>query len=200
MPTADDGTALLPRVASGDAAAVRQCITAFGSLLFTLAMRMLGNRTDAEDVVQEIFIDLWKSAGRYDPGMGSEVTFVTMIARRRLIDRRRRMKPTASLEADLIDHRIPTDGIDMSDEANLVRQAMTRLSDVQQNVLRMVVDGGLTQSEIAERLNLPLGTVKTHLRRGLLSVREQFGIQGREQVPGNLERLPPTATDRGGSP
>lgn len=197
MPTANDGTALLCRVASGDAAAVRQCITAFGSLVFTLAVKMLGNRTDAEDAVQEILIDLWKSAGRYDPGMGSEATFVTMIARRRLIDRRRRMKPSASLEVDLIDHRIPTDRIDVSDEASLVRRAILGLTDVQQNVLRMAIDTGFTQEEIAERLNLPLGTVKTHLRRGLLAVREQLELRGREDNPVN--RRSPIATNRGGS-
>ena len=77
----------LQRVADGDGDAIKICIDAYGSIVWSLARRMTTNNEEAEDAVQEIFIDLWKSAERFDPQQGSEVTFVAMIARRRLIDR-----------------------------------------------------------------------------------------------------------------
>ena len=83
---------ILARVASGDANAVRECIDEFGGLVWAIARRMARTRADAEDAVQEIFIDVWKSAGRFDPAQGSEKVFVSTIARRRLIDRLRRTK------------------------------------------------------------------------------------------------------------
>src|SRR5512145_3131135 len=83
---------ILERVARGDSKAVRECIDEFGGLVWAIARRMARTRADAEDAVQEIFVDVWKSAGRYDPSQGSEKVFVTTIARRRLIDRLRRTR------------------------------------------------------------------------------------------------------------
>src|SRR5260370_2342586 len=81
---------VLARVAEGDARAVRECIDQFGGLVWAIARRFTRNRADAEDAVQEIFTDIWRSSGRFDPAQGSEKVFVTTIARRRLIDRWRR--------------------------------------------------------------------------------------------------------------
>ncbi|MBX9623103.1 MAG: sigma-70 family RNA polymerase sigma factor, partial [Gemmataceae bacterium] len=83
---------VLPRVAVGDPAAVRECIARYGPLVWGLARRLVPNPADAEDAAQDVFISLWQSAGRYDPAQAAEVTFVAMIARRRLIDRRRRAR------------------------------------------------------------------------------------------------------------
>ncbi len=80
---------LLPRIAAGDPDAVQACIRRYGGLVWSLALRMSRSREDAEDAVQEIFISLWKSADRFDPSRATEVTFIAMVARRRLIDRRR---------------------------------------------------------------------------------------------------------------
>src|SRR5689334_2870619 len=91
---ASTAPSLLARVAAGDAAAVRECIAQYGGLVWSIARRF--ELSDAEDAVQEIFLDLWKSAARFDPSIASEATFIAMIARRRLIDRRRtrRRRPT----------------------------------------------------------------------------------------------------------
>src|SRR5438132_13118196 len=86
MTTTED---LLPRVARGDGVAVEQCVDRYGGLIWQIALRFSATRADAEDAVQEVFIDLWKSAARFDPTRASETTFVAMIARRRLIDRKR---------------------------------------------------------------------------------------------------------------
>ena len=94
---------VLPRIAAGDPAAVADCIARYGGLVWSLARRFLGNMTDAEDAVQDVFIELWKNAARYDPGLASEPTYITMIARRRLIDRKRRtgrVPPAQPLPAD----------------------------------------------------------------------------------------------------
>ena len=79
--------AILNRIASGDSNAVQECLKAYGGLIWSLARRMLRDSNDAEDVVQEIFVDIWKNAEKFDPSQSSETTFVAMIARRRIIDR-----------------------------------------------------------------------------------------------------------------
>src|SRR5437016_3201627 len=98
------GEDLLPRVAAGDAPAVEQCLDRYGGLIWSIALRFSASRADAEDAVQEVFIDLWKSAARFDRVRAAEATFVAMIARRRLIDRKRasdrgpKSAPEAALE------------------------------------------------------------------------------------------------------
>src|SRR5512133_2795665 len=100
---------ILDRVARGDQKAVRQCIDEFGGLVWAIARRMTRSRADAEDAVQEIFIDVWRSAARFDAAQGSEKVFVTTIARRRLIDRIRRGRMNAFMDGEqlLQDLRFP---------------------------------------------------------------------------------------------
>src|SRR5687768_16447720 len=81
------GSTILNRIANGDATAVQDCLKTYGGLVWSLARRMLRHPDDAEDVVQEIFIDVWKNAARFDPSRSSETTFIAMIARHRIIDR-----------------------------------------------------------------------------------------------------------------
>jgi RNA polymerase sigma-70 factor, ECF subfamily len=165
---------ILQRVASGNPDAMRACIDQFGGLVWSLARRLA--RADAEDAMQEIFLDLWKSAARFDPSVASEATFVAMIARRRLIDRMRRpenrTKPLALPEGEIEALRSRDPGPDVSDEAARARRALETLTPDQQRVLRLAVDRGLSHEEIARATDLPPGTVKTHIRRGLIRVRE----------------------------
>lgn len=168
----------LQRVADGDADAVQECLDAYGNIVWALARRLAFNASDAEDAVQEIFIDLWKSAHRFDPEQGSEVTFVAMIARRRLIDRNRAtsrrdamLERARSLVSEPDPQRSDAD-LEQNDEVIQAQQAFDQLSDAQQRVLRLAIHGGLTHEEIAGATAMPLGTVKTHARRGLMRVRE----------------------------
>jgi RNA polymerase sigma-70 factor (ECF subfamily) len=101
---------VLPRIAAGDPGAASDCLARYGGLVWSLARRFLSNVADAEDAMQDVFIELWKNAGRYDPSRASEPTYVTMIARRRLIDRKRkagRAPPAQPLpdEPALVYHR-----------------------------------------------------------------------------------------------
>lgn len=170
-PPADE--ALLPRVARGDKAAVRACIARYGGLVWSLARRFLRDPREAEDAVQEVFVDLWRSADRFDPEVSSEVVFVSMITRRRLIDRRRRTQRRLDTEpmpaSEPEGHELHPE---RSAEAKNAARALEQLRPEQRQVLLMSACEGLSHDEIAKLTGMPLGTVKAHARRGLIKVRE----------------------------
>jgi RNA polymerase sigma-70 factor (ECF subfamily) len=177
---------ILERVARGDQQAVRQCIDEFGGLVWAIARRMTRSRADAEDAVQDIFIDVWRSAARYDASQGSEKVFVTTIARRRLIDRIRRGRMNAMMDGEeaLEDLRFAEKGNEgeILAEAERAAQVVARLRPDQRKVLRMGLLEGLTHSEIATATGMPLGTVKTQMRRGLIQVRQWMKIDSPVQM------------------
>ncbi|MEM8882555.1 MAG: sigma-70 family RNA polymerase sigma factor [Planctomycetota bacterium] len=169
---------ILHRVAQGDEAAVKECLDTFGGIVWTLARRMLPRGEDPADAVQDIFIELWRKADRYDPNIASEKTFVAMLTRRRLIDRlRRHARTPATAELNEAAH-VPTDNsidrVEISEEAARIRELMKKLSPDQQRVLQLSISEGWSHRQIAESLDMPLGTVKTHARRGLMRVREML--------------------------
>ena len=169
---------LLPAIAAGEGPAVNRFLERYKGLVWWLA-RQLASESEAEDAVQEIFVELWSNADRYDPAKSSESAFVSMVARRRLIDRRRRSgrRPAeASLES--LDYEMSDRGsaaIEASAEASLAREAIEQLEEKERKVLALSVFLGLSHSEIAGQTGLPLGTVKTYVRRGLSRVRETLG-------------------------
>jgi RNA polymerase sigma factor (sigma-70 family) len=171
---------VLKRIALGEKAAVQECLDSYGGLVWSLARRMSPNAEEAEDAVQEIFIDIWKNAARFDESQASETTFIAMIARRRLIDRLRktnRRPNTDSLEDILTEPVNSRDkDLQMSVEAQEAAQAMKNLRPEQRQILHLSIVQGYSHQEIADALAMPLGTVKTHARRGLLQVRELLGL------------------------
>ena len=153
---------------------MKDCLRDYGPIVWWLALRLSPSREEAEDAVQEIFIDIWKSAGRFDPARGSERAFVTMIARRRLIDRKRHLdrRPDATaMPPDIVDASAES-RVERCAEAVLATKALRELDDDQRRVVVMSASHGYTHSEIASLTGLPLGTVKSHVRRGLKRVRE----------------------------
>ena len=172
---------VLIRIARGESAAVNECIDGFGALVWSLARRLSPNRDDAEDAVQEIFMDVWKSAARFDPAQGSEKVFIATIARRRLIDRLRRHATRPQFageeELDALGFAEPGTRGEISSEAERAAEAIAQLGPDQQRVIELAVLHGLTHSEIASRTGMPLGTVKTQMRRGLIKARELLGIE-----------------------
>jgi RNA polymerase sigma-70 factor (ECF subfamily) len=172
---------VLARIAQGDALAVRECIEEFGGLVWAIARRLTRSRADAEDAVQEIFTDIWRSAGRFDPAQGSEKVFITTIARRRLIDRMRRLSQQIETDPvevlDTIAWADPGTRAEVCVEAEHAARAVAQLRPEQRKMLELAVLRGMSHSEIAESLNVPLGTVKTMVRRGLIQVRKLMGVE-----------------------
>lgn len=173
---------ILKRIAEGDRDAATDCLDKYGGLVWSIARKLLRNQDDAEDAVQEIFIDIWKNAARFDERQASETTFIAMIARRRIIDRIRRSnrRITADSFEDVIaepesrgDRAIQT-----SVEAEQAAEALRQLKPEQQQVLQLSIVQGLSHQEIADATGIPLGTVKTHARRGILRAREILGLTG----------------------
>jgi RNA polymerase sigma-70 factor (ECF subfamily) len=171
---------ILKRIAAGDRTAVQDCLDQYGGLIWSIARRMLRNSDDAEDAVQEIFVDIWKNAGKFDETQSSETTFVAMIARRRLIDRirfaNRRISPE-SLEDVTIQPEVRSDReMQICIEAKEAAAALKTLRPEQRQVIQLSIVQGMSQQEIAEATGMPLGTVKTHARRGLMMLREAIGL------------------------
>lgn len=169
---------ILPRIASGDSGAVQECLDRYGGLVWSLAKRFLPDPQEAEDAVQEIFIELWKKAHLFDANLSSEKTFVAMLTRRRLIDRLRKnyRKPTIeSIETSMELHDDSLLGSDKRLDAQRALQMFKMLKPEQQKCLRLSIIAGMSHSEISEAVSLPIGTVKSHIRRGLIAVREKLG-------------------------
>lgn len=180
--------AILKRIASGDTSAVAICLDQYGGLVWSIARKMLRNTDDAEDAVQEIFIDIWKNAGRFDEKLSSETTFVAMIARRRIIDRIRRTNRRISADSleDVVAEPQSRDDrkVQLSVEAEQAAVALRSLKPEQQQVLQLSIVQGLSHQEIADVTGMPLGTVKTHARRGIIQAREMLGLSQSEKEAG----------------
>ena len=172
-------SSILTRVAEGDQEAVAQCISEYGGLVWSLARRMSPTASDAEDAVQEIFLDLWKNSARYEPGKSSEATFVAMIARRRLIDRYRRIGArvdTVSDEGVEVDDEREENAPENSYDVLKAGEVIASLRDAERQVLELGLLLGYSHQEIANQTGMALGTVKTHTRRGLARVRNALRL------------------------
>lgn len=172
---------ILHLVASGDPGAMRECMDRFSGLVWSLA-RQLGSPAEAEDAAQEVFMDLWRSAARFDPTVASEATFVAMIARRRLIDRgrrrQRRIQPTTLADEPTAAVQPQETPSETREAASLALRAMDQLRPEQRRVLQLSIFQGCSHEEIARSTGIPLGTVKTHARRGLLKLRAALENEG----------------------
>lgn len=167
---------LLPMVASGNRASMQECIDRYGGLVWSLARKFTQSDADAEDATQDIFLDVWKSAARFDPSVASETTFGAMVARRRLIDRHRREtrqpKHEVMFENSVAKREAESSHAELSEQAQTASRELHKLSNDQQRVLRLSIFHGLPHERISEATGMPLGTVKTHARRGLIRLRE----------------------------
>ncbi|WP_231930928.1 RNA polymerase sigma factor [Botrimarina hoheduenensis] len=193
---------LLPRVAAGDTSAIEACLDRYSGLVWSLARKYFAENADAEDAVQEAFVSLWRNAARFDARIASETTFVAMISRRRLLDLvRRRVRRTLDRPDALRGQADPSldelaggetalrvDGIDLGpvevrEEASRARTALAQLKPEQREVLQLALGEGLSQSEIADRTGMPLGTVKSHARRGMQQLRSVLLNESSPVVP-----------------
>jgi RNA polymerase sigma-70 factor (ECF subfamily) len=170
----------LRRIASGDQGAAARVYDRHARPLYSLILRILGNEAEAEDVLQDVFAQAFRQAARYDSRRGAVAAWLLTIARSRAIDRLRARRtrveaPTGELRAfDEMPDSHPDAASTMLDEerSRLVRQALGELPMLQRVAIELAYYEGLSHSEIAERLEQPLGTVKTRIRLGLLKLRD----------------------------
>lgn len=169
---------ILAKVALGEEAAMEHCIAVYGGLIWSIALRYADDRTQAEDIVQEIFMDLWRSAHRFDAGVASEKTFVGLLARRRSIDyiRKQRRQPQAEelMAAESLPDETTQASVEGKVEHSSLLEMLNELPEATRELFTLHFEEGLTHPEIVERTGIPLGTVKTRLRRGLIEVRDRI--------------------------
>ena len=168
---------ILQRVARHEDGAAEEMIDHFGSLVWSIVKKFCFNASECEDAAQEIFMEVWKYAPRFDPAIASEATFVAMIARRRMIDRIRRQSrqvetTTVHEQENVRDQSSPSRDSMSKESENIAMKAFEKLRPEQKQVLELSIHHGHSHEQISATTGLPLGTVKTHARRGLLRLRE----------------------------
>ena len=170
---------LLRLVAGGDEAALASIYDQYASILLGLLLRILRSRGEAEDVLQEVFLQVWRRAGDFDESRGRGFTWLVTLARSRAIDRLRALDSrsrTATASASEPSDFVSDASADTfrAEQREIVQAALAQLPDEQRRTLLLAYEEGLTQTEIAERTGQPLGTVKTRTRSGLMKLREML--------------------------
>ena len=173
------------RLARGEHAAIAELYDRHARLLYSLAFRIVRGQADAEDVLQDVFSQVWRQAGRYDTSRGTVIGWLVTLTRSRAIDRLRRgrLQPQA-VDDEFAAQAVPdvAAGADLqlvtAERASQVRAALEALPDAQRVPLELAYYEGFTQSEIADKLAVPLGTVKTRMRQALLRLREALAGTG----------------------
>jgi len=173
--------ASLARIAEGDQHALAELYDRHARLVFSLAVRILRERADAEDVVQDVFAQVWSQAGRYDPGRGAVAAWMLTLARSRAIDRlrARRARPESAADsgaADSLADPAAMQDLDLlaAEQVERLRRALDQLPEPQRVALDLAYYEGLTHAEIAARLAEPLGTIKTRIRQAVIKLRESL--------------------------
>lgn len=172
---------LLLRVAMGDEAAFEQLYPMVAGPVFGLVRRVLRNVAQAEEVTQEVLVELWRTASRYRPERGSAMTWVLTLAHRRAVDRVRSVQGRTDLEqragAQASDRAFDevTETVTANLEREQVRRCLSSLTQAQRESITLAYYGGRTYREVADLLRIPLGTVKTRLRDGLIRLRDCLG-------------------------
>lgn len=172
----------LVQAAGGDERAFAQLYDATAPRVFGLVLRILIDRSQAEEVAQEVYLEVWRRAARFDPNRGAAISWLLQIAHARAIDRVRASQSQRDRDAriGMRDTAVPIDEVaervETSFESEKARRALSELSGPQREAIELAYFGGLTQAEIAERIGAPLGTVKTRMRDGMRRLREILGV------------------------
>jgi RNA polymerase sigma-70 factor (ECF subfamily) len=177
---------LLQRTGRGDRQSFEQLYERFSGVLFSTAYRVLNSPEAAEDVLQDVFLQIWEKAPLYDPERGKPLTWAVTLTRNKAIDRLRSVQRRSRLQDDVereaqtfeqFDGRSSVDAVESVEKGKLVREAIQKLSQDQRQAIELAFFSGLTQTEIADKLQEPLGTIKARIRRGMMKLRDVLGPQ-----------------------
>jgi RNA polymerase sigma-70 factor (ECF subfamily) len=176
----DDDAALMLAVAAGDTDAYRKLFRQFAPELFSVAVRIVGTRSDAEDVLSEVFLELWRYRERYDSERSSLRTYLILLTRSRAIDalrarnvRPRPVEPFLDVSSEAVSQR-PSKVAELREMRGCLQSAMQELSDPQKTTLELSFYNGLSHAQISARLDMPLGSVKSHIRKGLATLKRSL--------------------------
>lgn len=176
--------ALLDRIAGRDAGAVGELYDRHSRLLYGLILRIVRDRSEAEEILQEVFVLVWNRVATYNPGLGPPAAWLVGIARNRAIDRLRansaRRRAIESARIDVESNESPETDASLGEQQRAIRQALETIPREQRDLIEEAYFLGFTHSELADRHKLPLGTVKTRIRTGLLALRGQLSQIGVE--------------------
>ena len=173
---------MLKRAARGDKEAFADLYDATASRVYGLAVRVVRDPAQAEEVTQEAFLEVWRTSSRFDPDRGSAMSWLLTICHRKAVDRVRsaeassRRDTTYQQKNQTVDHDATADAAQASMEARRVRDALRTLTEVQREAIELAYFGGYTHSEVAGILELPVGTAKTRIRDGLIRLRDTMGV------------------------
>jgi len=182
-PTApDQDVELLQRIAAGDREAFATFYDKHSTLMFSVAVRVLNDQTEAQDVLQEAFVQIWEKAGNFNPDLGKASSWAATMTRNKAIDRirasqrRSRLNDEAGAEMAISQEADASvnEAVHGHDKAKAIQSAIVELPADQRRAIELAYFSGLTQNEISEKLHEPLGTVKARIRRGLLKLRDQL--------------------------
>ena len=181
----DNTDSILKLIAKGEDRAFNLLIEKYGNLVWSIGRKFLYKESDVEDAVQEVFIAIWKAAEKFDHTKASEVTFISMIARRRFIDYLRKVskhRNLQSIDGDNGQELFKESILNESTDLQLIKDAIGTLEIEDQELLKLSIYQGYSHSEIAKLLNIPLGTVKTRIRRNLIKLKGLFDIKQQATV------------------
>ncbi|CAN5214832.1 ECF RNA polymerase sigma factor SigK [soil metagenome] len=173
---------LLGRVAQGDEAAFAELYDRSAPRVFGLVKRLLRDHAQSEEVTQEIFLEIWQSATRYDHGKGSAVAWMLTMAHRRAVDRVRASQASRDRDVRIgirdfaAEYDSVAENVEVKIESERVKEAMKRLTELQRQAVQLAYFGGYSHSEVATMLSVPIGTVKTRLRDGMIRLRDELGV------------------------
>jgi len=173
---------LLPRVAQGDQTAFAELYDQTAPRVLGLVKRLLKDHAQSEEVTQEVFLEIWQNATRFDSARGSAASWMLTMAHRRAVDRIRASQ--AGRDRDLkigvrdleTDYDSVTESVEIRIEHERVERALGRLTELQRQAVKLAYYGGLSHSEVAKLLDVPIGTVKTRLRDGMIRLRDEMGV------------------------
>ncbi len=173
---------LLQRVASGDREAFAQLYDRTAARVFGLVKRLLRDHAQSEEVTQEIYLEIWQSATRYDTSKGGAIAWMLTMAHRRAVDRVRASQASRDRDQRIgirdfaPEYDSVAESVEVRIESERVKEAMMRLTELQRQAVQLAYFGGFSHSEVATMLSVPIGTVKTRLRDGMIRLRDELGV------------------------